>query len=59
MKSYLDFERDIKDLDEELEKLKDPYNKEGLSEVNTNKISEIQHEIENKLKISLHLTLCL
>ena len=52
MKNYLDFERDIKDLDEELEKLKDPYNKEGLSEVNTNRISEIQSEIENKLKIS-------
>ena len=52
MKNYLDFERDIKVLDEELEKLKDPYNKEGLSEVNTNRISEIQSEIENKLKIS-------
>ena len=33
MKSYLEFERDIKDLEEELEKLKDPFNKEGLTEV--------------------------
>ena len=36
MKSYLEFEHDIKDLEEELNKLKDPFNKEGLSEVNTN-----------------------
>ena len=49
MKSYLEFERDIKDLEEELEKLKDPYNKEGLSEVNTNKISEMQAQIDEKL----------
>ena len=39
MKSYLEFERDIKALEEELEKLKDPFNKEGLSEVDTDKIS--------------------
>ena len=37
MKSYLEFERDIKALEEELEKLKDPFNKEGISEVNTKK----------------------
>ena len=37
MKSYLEFEREIKDLEEELEKLKDPFNKEGLSEVETEK----------------------
>ena len=41
MKSYLEFEREIKDLEEELEKLKDPFNKEGLSEVETEKISEV------------------
>ena len=52
MKSYLDFERDIKGLEEELEKLKDPFNKEGLSEVETHKISKIQSEIDDKLKIS-------
>ena len=38
MKSYLEFEKDIKILEEELEKLKDPFNKEGISEVNTTKI---------------------
>ena len=42
MKNYLNFETDIKDLEVELEKLKDPYNREGLSEVDTKKISEIQ-----------------
>ena len=52
MKSYLEFERDIKGLEEELEKLKDPFNKEGLSEVNTDKISKIQREIDTKLKDS-------
>jgi len=52
MKSYLEFERDIKVLEEELEKLKDPFNKEGLSEVETGKISQIQREIDDKLKIS-------
>ena len=52
MKSYLEFERDIKDLEEELEKLKDPYNKEGLSEVETEKISNLQLQIDEKLKIS-------
>ena len=52
MKSYLEFERDIKVLEEELEKLKDPFNKEGLSEVETDKISQIQSEINDKLKIS-------
>ena len=52
MKSYLEFERDIKVLEEELEKLKDPFNKEGLSEVETDKISQIQSEIDDKLKIS-------
>jgi len=49
MKSYLEFERDIKGLEEELEKLKDPFIKEGLSEVDTNKISQIQNEINDKL----------
>ena len=52
MKSYLEFERDIKVLEEELEKLKDPFNKEGLSEVETDKISQIQTEIDRKLQDS-------
>ena len=50
MKNYLNFETNIKDLEAELENLKDPYNKEGLSEVDTSKISKLQEEIDNKLK---------
>jgi len=52
MKSYFEFERDIKVLEEELDKLKDPFNKGGLSEVETEKISQIQREIDDKLKVS-------
>jgi acetyl-CoA carboxylase carboxyl transferase subunit alpha len=52
MKSYLEFEREVKDLEEELGKLKDPFNKEGITEVNTTRISEIQSEIDEKLKNS-------
>ena len=50
MKNYLNFETDIKNLETDLDKLKDPYNQEGLSEVNTSKISEIQKQIDEKLK---------
>ena len=50
MKNYLNFETDIKNLESELDKLKDPYNEEGLSEVDTGRISEIQSEIDNKLR---------
>jgi len=51
MKNYLNFETEIKDLESELEKLKDPYNKNGLSEVDTQKISKIQNELDEKLKL--------
>ena len=50
MKNYLNFENDIKDLEDELDKLKDPYNQEGLSEVDTKNISKVQNEIDDKLK---------
>ena len=50
MKNYLNFETDIKDLENELENLKDPYNQSGLSEVDTNKISKTQNELDEKLK---------
>ena len=50
MKNYLNFETDIKSLEEELEKLKDPYNQGGLSEVNTDKITKTQEELDIKLK---------
>ena len=50
MKNYLNFETDIKNLESEIEKLKDPYNQDGLSEVDTKKISESQKEIDIKLQ---------
>ena len=50
MKNYLNFETDIKNLETELDKLKDPYNQEGLSEVDTSKITTLQNEIDDKLK---------
>jgi len=50
MKNYLNFEADIKNLEIEIEKLKDPYNQDGLSEVDTKKISDYQQEIDTKLR---------
>ena len=50
MKNYLNFENDIKDLESEIEKLKDPYNQDGLSEVDTKKISNAELQLNEKLK---------
>jgi len=50
MKNYLNFETEVKNLESQLDQLKDPYNQEGLSEVNTLKISEVQKQIDEKLK---------
>tara|TARA_B100000579_G_scaffold155268_1_gene126318 strand:+ start:4883 stop:5974 length:1092 start_codon:yes stop_codon:yes gene_type:complete len=50
MKNYLDFETEVKNLENELNQLKDPFNQEGLSEVKTEKIFNIQKEIDEKLE---------
>ena len=50
MKNYLNFEKEIKELESEIETLKDPYNQSGLSEIDTQKISQTQNEIDEKLK---------
>ena len=51
MKNYLNFETEIKNLEVELEKLKDPYNNsEEISEVNTDKINDIQQDADIKDK---------
>ena len=50
MKNYLNFETEIKDLESELEKLKDPFNESGLSEVDTQKITKTQNELDDKLR---------
>ena len=51
MKNYLNFETDIKKLETEIEKLKDPFNPSGVSEVETQKISKIQNELDEKLDL--------
>ena len=50
MKNYLDFEKDIKDLEQQVDELKSPFGSEGISEVNTEKIKNTQAEINEKLK---------
>ena len=51
MKNYLNFENEIKNIEIEIEKLKDPYNnKEGISTVDTGKINTLQSELDKKLK---------
>ena len=51
MKNYLNFETEIKDLENEIENLKNPYNNnEGLSEVDTIKIAKTEEELNHKLK---------
>ena len=50
MKNYLEFEKEIKSLEEEVNGLKSPFGSEGISEVNTKKIKITQEEINEKLK---------
>ncbi len=49
MKNYLEFEKDIKTLEDEMELLKNPGN-QSISEVDTNKIKSTQDQINSKLK---------
>ena len=50
MKNYLNFENEVKELEDQLNNLKDPYNNGGISEVNTNEIITFEEKIFNKLK---------
>ena len=52
MKNYLEFEKEIKTLEQDLENLKNPFDKDGISEVDTDKIKQIQNEISNKLTLT-------
>ena len=49
MKNYLNFETEVKELEAQLDSLKDPYNNEGISEVNTNEIASLEDKINKKL----------
>ena len=50
MKNYLEFEKEIKALEEEVDSLKNPFGSEGISEVDTKKIKSTQDEINEKLR---------
>ena len=50
MKNYLEFEKEIKNLETEMDKLKSPFGKDGITEVDTNKIKVTEEEINSKLK---------
>ena len=49
MKNYLEFEKEIKTLEDEMELLKSPGN-ESISEVDTSRIKTTQDQINSKLK---------
>ena len=51
MKNYLNFETEIKDLETELEKLKDPYNESGLTEVDTQKFLKHKKSLIKNLRL--------
>ena len=40
MRNYLDFEKEVKSLEDNLEASKNPFNKDGISEVNMDKIKK-------------------
>ena len=52
MKNYLEFEKEIKSLEIDLDSLKSPFGSEGISEVDTQKIKKTEEEINTKLKLT-------
>jgi len=52
MKNYLEFEKEIKTLETDLEGLKSPFGSEGISEIDTQEIIKIEEQINEKLKIT-------
>jgi len=52
MKNYLEFEKEIKSLETDLDSLKSPFGSEGISEVDTQKIRKTEEEINSKLKLT-------
>ena len=49
MKNYLNFEKDIKTLENEIEKLKDPFSQDGITQVETAKLAKLQNDLSSKL----------
>tara|TARA_Y100000590_G_scaffold462086_1_gene625287 strand:+ start:4913 stop:6022 length:1110 start_codon:yes stop_codon:yes gene_type:complete len=52
MRNYLEFEKEIKSLEEDLENSKNPFDKDGISQIDTDKIKKIQEEIDEKLSVT-------
>jgi len=52
MKNYLEFEKEIKSLETDLDSLKSPFGSGGISEVDTQKIRKTEEEINTKLKLT-------
>ena len=50
MRNYLEFEKEIKSLEEDVDSLKSPFGSEGITEVDTKKIKKTEEEINEKLK---------
>ena len=50
MKNYLEFEKEIKSLEQEVDGLKSPFGSEGVAEDDTQRIKNTQDEINEKLK---------
>ncbi len=50
VRNYLEFEKEIKSLEAEIESLKSPFDSEGITEVDTQKIKKTEEEITEKLK---------
>jgi acetyl-CoA carboxylase carboxyl transferase subunit alpha len=52
MKNYLEFEKEIKLLETDLDALKSPFDSGGIAEVDTQKIKKTEEEINTKLKLT-------
>jgi acetyl-CoA carboxylase carboxyl transferase subunit alpha len=52
MKNYLEFEKEVKTLEDDLENLQSPFGFEGISEVDTQKIIKTEEQINEKLKMT-------
>ena len=47
---YLDFEKDLENLDQKIENLKNPFESTGLTSLDNHEINNIQNQIDSKLK---------
>ena len=52
MKNYLEFEKEIKSLETDLENLKSPFGSGGISKVDTQQIEKIEQEVNQKLQMT-------